>query len=335
MSSRIRRSLAGVLAIVSALALSACSFPARASGSATLRIGITVWPGYEPLYLAQEIGTFERAGADVRIVEFTSGGDLMRALAHGEIDGVASTLVELLTLRAQLHRALQAVLVLDYSNGGDVLAADPSITSISDLRGKRIALEPSLRGTVLLARSLERAGLSFSDVDLAPVDRLEMPGLAASHAVSAAVAYPPVSFELLDHGYRSLADSSQIPEEIVDVLSFDARTLRDRHDAVTRVVRAWDRSLDYARRHPRRAEAIMAGRELVSPVEFRSSAAGVRLMTLADQRHLVVGDPGLEQTCRRTARLLVAAGLLRADPARTLPCVDPEPMRARLRDGGP
>ena len=335
MSSRIRKSLAGVLAIVSALALTACSLPARASDSATLRIGINVWPGYEPLYLAQEIGVFERAGVDVRIVEFTSGGDLMRALAHGEVDGVASTFVELLTLRARLHRALQAVLVLDYSNGGDVLAADPSITSITDLRGKRIALEPSSPGTVLLAHSLEGAGLTFADVELVPADQLEMASLASKHTISAAVTYPPVSLALLDRGYRPLADSSQIPEEIVDVLSFDARTLRDRHDDVTRVVRAWDRSLAYARRHPRRAEAIMAGRELVSPAEFRTSTAGVRLMTLADQRHLMAGNRALEQTCHRTARVLVAAGVLRADPARTLSCVNPEPMRALLREGGP
>ncbi len=79
----------------------------------------------------------------------------------------------------------------------------------------------------------------------------------------------------------------------------------------------------------------MAGRELVSPAEFRTSAAGVRLMTLADQRHLMAGDPGLERTCHRTARVLVAAGVFRADPVHRLPCVNPEPMRALLREGGP
>lgn len=69
-----------------------------------IRIGISPWPGYELLYLAQEKSFFEQAGLHVQIVEFSSLGDVLRAYEQGNIDGMASTLTEAILVKYQSSR---------------------------------------------------------------------------------------------------------------------------------------------------------------------------------------------------------------------------------------
>lgn len=103
-----------------------------------LRIGTNTWPGYEPLYLARSLGYYE--GSPITLVELTSASEVIHALRSGTLEGAALTLDEVLTLLDDGFD-LKVVLVMDFSNGGDVLLAKPGIDSTADLRGKRIAVE--------------------------------------------------------------------------------------------------------------------------------------------------------------------------------------------------
>ena len=51
-----------------------------------LTVGFNPWPGYEFVYLAEELGYYDKLGLDVKLVELSSLGDVSRSFAKGQID---------------------------------------------------------------------------------------------------------------------------------------------------------------------------------------------------------------------------------------------------------
>ena len=81
---------------------------------AALRVGLNPWPAYEFLYLAQEKGFYRAEGIEVRLVEFNSLSDARRAYERGQINVLASTVIEVLQARDNSPRSPQIVQVVDY-----------------------------------------------------------------------------------------------------------------------------------------------------------------------------------------------------------------------------
>jgi NitT/TauT family transport system substrate-binding protein len=157
-------------------AFSAISFPVMAmtgcSRSQPLRLGIHPWIGYETLYIAREFGWLS---PDVVLHEGKIAGDSLVALKQGAVDAAALTLDEVMTARAA-GVSLVVVLVFDVSAGADVVLARSDIGELKDIVGRRIGVEPSAVGEIMLARVLEAAGLeqkSVAKIDLPPDRQLE------------------------------------------------------------------------------------------------------------------------------------------------------------------
>ena len=75
-----------------------------------LRVGTNVWPGYEPLYLAESLSFYD--GARVKFVEYPSTTEVMRAFRGRELEAAAVTLDEALML-ARSDADFSIVLVFD------------------------------------------------------------------------------------------------------------------------------------------------------------------------------------------------------------------------------
>jgi NitT/TauT family transport system substrate-binding protein len=276
----------------------------------SLRIAISPWPGYELLYLAQEKGFFADGGVDVRIVEMASLGDARRAFDHGQVDGMAVTLVELLESRAvNAPRSPQAVLVTAWSDGADVLVARPPVATLRDLRGRRVGIQPGSLGTLVLARALESVGLGLADVVPVFVDETRMPSALASGAVHAVVTYPPFSTAL--EGIADavpLFDSRAMPREIVDVVALDAPLVAASPERIRRMAEAFDRAVRFTREHPDEAYAIMARREGIPPDVFRDQLRQVRLVELDEQPMLLAAGGPIDRTLRSLDGMLRRLG---------------------------
>ena len=102
-----------------------------------LTVGTNTWIGYEPLYLARDLGYYE--GANLRLVELASTTQAMDALRVGSLDLAGLTLDEALLL-AQEGVPIAVIWVLNTSAGADALLAKPGITTLDALRGKRIGV---------------------------------------------------------------------------------------------------------------------------------------------------------------------------------------------------
>lgn len=298
-----------------------------------LRVGISSWPGYEFLYLAQERQYFAAEGLNIKLVEYASLGDTRRGLELGQLDGMACTMVEVLQTAHHARMAPHIVMITDYSDGADVILARPSIRGVADLRGVRVAVEGLSVNGFVVARALDLAGLRSADVAIVRGHQAEIPELYRRGAVDAAVTYPPYSALVAEQGAKVIFTSRSIPGEVIDVVAFSPDAIETRGREIEAMIRAFDRAVADARERPDDAYAVMAKREGISVGEFREALTGVRVLDPA-ARDAAMRD-SLGGIVRRSEAALREQGELSdaimADVVARQPWRTPEPRTADAR----
>jgi NitT/TauT family transport system substrate-binding protein len=94
------------------------------------RIAITNWPGYDYLYLAQEKGFFAEQNLNIKLIPINSTTDIRTAFERNTIDGYTAAIMDVVESIQDTSTKSRIVLITDYSNGGDELLVDPSITAL-------------------------------------------------------------------------------------------------------------------------------------------------------------------------------------------------------------
>ena len=292
-----------------------------------LRIGLNTWPGYEFIFLAQEQGLFTKAGIQVQLIELPSLGDSRSAFERRQLDIMATTLSEVLLAKEHLQYCPPIFYVIDYSMGGDVILARPSLTKIADLRGKRIGLELGSVNMYLLARALEQSNLTLNDVILVPMTPDIMKYAFLNQTVDAVVTYPPLSVILQQTGKaQRLFSSQEIPQEIIDVLVVQTNVLATRMAELVTFIQVLEEAIQYSRSYPNQAYSIMAEREGISPQAFsKILTQQLQIIPLADQPPFFAHRGILERTLTRMENTLHKAGYLTSSQS-ALNCVMSKPV---------
>lgn len=285
---------------------------------ASFRLGINNWPGFDFLYLAQEKGYYRDEGLDVHIVEFSSMADARRAFERGQIDALGATVIDVLLARDHSPRAPQIVQAIDYSNGADVILTRPGIRDGAALRGARIGVEIASLGIYVLARALEKHGLSLADVQPVAMDQLSMESAFRAGALDALVTYPPTSVKLLREGkVGTVFSTREIPGEVIDVIAVEAAENTRRAADVAALIRAYHRAIAYAQQNPADAYAIMAEREGLTPAEFRDALNnGIAMVSVAEQWGYFQPDGNLAAVIDRSDRILRHVGKITGEDRR-------------------
>jgi NitT/TauT family transport system substrate-binding protein len=302
--------------------------PRDASGAASaqeepLRIGVNLWVGYDLLAVAEQQGLFAAHGVEVEIVDFTSLGDVVAAYRRGQIDGMATSINEVLQVRSEGFRDPQIVLMTEYSAGADVIVAADGIKSVADLTGKRVLVEPPL-GSFILALALRSVGLSLDDVQLVLVNQVEMPSVVAAGGADAAVGFPPVSLDLEDDfGYQQIFTTAQISGQVVDVVSLDSATLQDRPQTADALRRAWDDAVELLASDPVPTIEAMANREAIGTEEMALLLGEVELITWA-QQSAQFEQGSVDLLCLHAAQVMADLGLI-SDATAAFGCAAREP----------
>lgn len=160
----------------SALGLGALAFssvmPIGAQASEDDEIRIGYWPiiGGLPLYTAIERGFFKDAGLNVRAVKCASPQQIIEGMITGRIHGCANgTATGALGLGFIASPGLFTIICSNPSNHTMVLdeflvPLNSEVTSIAELRGKRIACGPGVQNVVLTKIILEKNGFSPDEV---------------------------------------------------------------------------------------------------------------------------------------------------------------------------
>jgi NitT/TauT family transport system substrate-binding protein len=276
---------AAELALSALIWVAAC---AHAQAQELIRIGTNLWPGYAPLHLAADRHEWDKRSR-IRLVDYPSTSEVMRAFRNGLIEGAAVTLDELLVL-ADGGVPATAVLVFDISMGGDAIIARPELTDVTDLRGKRIGVESGALGAYVLTRALELHELSLQDVEIVSVDLGSHEDTFTEGAVDAVVTFEPVRSRLLKAGGREIFSSREIPGEIVDVLAVRNDILSSDARVVREIIDGWFEALNYLSTNPEEACAAISRRLRIPPESVRESYARLELPDRDRNRALLGGS---------------------------------------------
>lgn len=241
-----------------------------------MSVAINPWIGYGPWYVAEAKGFDHDHGVDLKFVNFVDNKDLYAAVASGRLDSTHALVSTALRFQAT-GVPLKVALFQDISTEADGLIGAEGISSVEDLKGKRVAFEEGGGHEMLLRLALEDAGMDLDDVkrvSLAP----DKAGTAMiSGRVDAAVTYEPYISQTLEQtsGAEVVVEAGDFPGIISDVWAVSDKFAEEHPEAVTGALAAWDDAVEYFRTNPDEALAIVAKAADVTPEELKNTYEGV------------------------------------------------------------
>ncbi|MBN8488919.1 MAG: ABC transporter substrate-binding protein [Burkholderiales bacterium] len=294
-------------AVASLLALAGC----RGGVRGPLRLGCHPWPGYELFFLARDEGHGPMDA--VHLVDMPSASASLRGLSTQSLDAAGLTLDEVLSARAR-GMDLRVVGVLDVSMGADVVLARPGLGSVAVLAGRRVGVESSAVGAVMLDAMLSLHGMRVGDVQVVSLAVDQHEAAWREGHVDALVTYDPVSGRLQAEGAVALFSSAEVPGRIVDVLAVRGDVLGERAAQVRAALSAHFATLAVLRQAPQRLLPAMAARLGVSPAELAASLTRLELPGVAENQAWLRPGGRLQDTAGRLGQVMVRAGLLPGAP---------------------
>lgn len=224
--------------------------PTAVPGSASkgvVTFAFDAFPTYYPGIVMQTRKLLELRGYELRLVPFGLEGDApseeerWQKLRSGEWDVLATTLDGFARQSDPEIGAITAV--IDESAGADKLVVRPEITTINDLRGKRIAFSRGSVGEYFAYYALSLAGLTPADVTLVARDSVAdaVAAFIAGEA-DAVSAWEPDVLDAEAQGGQVLIASDKL-RAILDVLISSRPALTQRSEAIQAFHDAWFEAL--------------------------------------------------------------------------------------------
>lgn len=269
-----------ILGATLAAALVALGTLSGAARAEVFKLAHSTWVGYGPLFIARDKGFFKEEGVDVELVNMEDVKVRFAALAGGRLDALATTVDTMPLYLKPDGPQYRYLFALDDSKGGDGVVANKDIKTIADLKGKKVAFTEGSVSQFYINVLLKSAGLKESDIEVVNMTAGDAGSAFVTKNVDAAVTWEPwlTRGQQAEHGHL-LANSSQNPGLISDVVLASTDVIEKRGDEIKAIYRAWCRAVDFAKTNPDEANAIMAkgvGGWLKDPKVFAETLTGIR-----------------------------------------------------------
>ena len=203
-----------VLALAAFLVMGAASagfFDFLGGGDNTVKIGYLPSDHDAALFVAEKQGLYEKKGIKVELVQFNNGGDLMTAMASGQVDVGYVGIAPVLSSVAK-GVPVKVISSAQTEGSGIVVTKDSGIKSAADLKGKSIATpgEASIQH-VLLSNYLDKNGLSIKDLNVSAMKVPSMNDALKTKQIDGIITFQPyVSIAANDTNNVVLENSSGI-----------------------------------------------------------------------------------------------------------------------------
>lgn len=284
---------------------------------AHIKINIVTWPGYGPIYLAQEKGYFKQEGisVDVQIQENSQARNA--ALVSGQIDLIGITF-DSIVLANMNGLPMQVVGVSDISNGGDGIVAKNSINTITSLKGKKVAFPEGQPSHMFLLYHLAKAGLKVSDIAAVLTDDAGKAGeFFVAGKVDAAVTWEPWLSNAVKAGKgKVLVDSKDIKDLLIGIFAAHQGKTTTSALKLKAFFRAWYRALDYYEKNPDESIQIMARGFGMPPAEFKDILGGLRFIKKHEAEELLGAQgksPRFREIAKANSELWYTAGVTKTN----------------------
>lgn len=201
---------------------------------------------------AREKGYFEEMGLTVELVEFQGGPAEIAAMAAGDI--AISQIGH--GAHALCAEGEAVIFQIDCTSLADAVIgnADKGISSIADLKGKKVAATSGTSAEIILNLALKSAGLTSDDLEIVEMDANGMVSAMVSGNVDACATWSPGTVtisEALGDKTVWLATNQDYINEVTFPSSFitTQKYADEHHDVLVRFSRALQKAADYRNEH--------------------------------------------------------------------------------------
>ena len=214
-----------VLAVAVVFVLLVAAFDKEyAFGRETYRVAWSHYTGWEPWAYAYDSGIMakwaEKYGIRIELDLINDYVESINLYTIGRYHGCVMTNMDALTIPAAGGIDSTALIIGDFSNGNDGIVLKNG-TNVKELTGRKVRLVQLSVSHYLLARALEKNGLSEKELTLVNTSDADIAGLFIldSDSSAAVVTWNPLLMQVCKaHNAKVVFDSSQIPGEIIDLM---------------------------------------------------------------------------------------------------------------------
>lgn len=246
---------------------------ATQANAADLRIGYAPNTFYAPLFVAkqmkwldEELAAVGSASTTVKWQSFSAGPLMNEAIAGGQLDVILTgDFPAILGKATGFNIRLIGISSSGYLSQAGVVLASSKITSVKELKGKKVATFKGTTAHHLLILALKEAGLKPSDIELVNLALPDMNNALLRGDVDAAFLWEPLFSKLeLDHSIRVIRDGTKLKNAIAVIEATDEFVAKRRPEAKA-VLKAFQRGAAFIKRNPDEAAKLVAA-ELNQPV---------------------------------------------------------------------
>lgn len=221
---------------------------------ADITIGVNTWTGFAPIVWLnggslepnKESELYKRYGIKLRIKIMDVLKDCRNAFKSGALNVAYCTTdalpVEMGSGSGLVEMQAQQFLQVDWSRGGDLIVARKGINSVSDMKGKTVAVAEGTASNTFLIATLESNGLQMSDVKLVKVaDGIESAKLFKAGQVDLAVVWTPDDGDCLAAipGSKVLVDTKVAAYVIADGIFAKREFIESNKELLAKFSEAW------------------------------------------------------------------------------------------------
>ncbi|ATA19849.1 NitT/TauT family transport system substrate-binding protein [Gibbsiella quercinecans] len=293
------------------------SLPTLASAKPSFKLCWSVYVGWMPWDYAQQHGIVkkwaDKYGIDIQFVQINDYIESVNQYTAGSFDGCTMTNMDALTIPAAGGVDSTALIVGDYSNGNDGILIKGQ-GDMAALKGQPINLVELSVSHYLLARALEKAGMSEKDVQVVNTADADLVSAFSTPSVKAIVTWNPLLAAAKQQpDSHLLFSSAQIPGEILDLLVVNRATLQKHPELGKALTGAWYETLrtmagDSAEAVAARSQMAQAsGTDLAG---FDQQLAATHLFSTPQQALAFTQNAQLKTTMQAVAEFSFRHGLL-------------------------
>ncbi|WP_405287768.1 ABC transporter substrate-binding protein [Methanobrevibacter sp.] len=230
-----------VLALAAFLVMGSASaglFDFLGGGDNTVKIGYLPSDHDAALFVADAQGKYAEKNITTKLVQFNNGGDLMTAMASGEVDVGYVGIAPVLSSVAK-GVPVKVISSAQTEGSGIVVTNESGITSAADLKGKSIATpgEASIQ-YVLLSYYLKQNNLSTKDLNISAMKVPSMNDALKTKQIDGIITFQPyVSIAANDSGNVVLENSSgMLPNHPCCVVVASDDFIKNHNDTVKDII---------------------------------------------------------------------------------------------------
>ena len=231
-------------------------------GYSALRISL-------PVFVAQEKGYFSDEGLHVKLERFDTAQPLMNSLVAGNVQVAGYTALPITynaMIRSKTNLYFITAMIEDQQHRISYLIVPkdtPETFTISNLRGKKIGILPTVAYRAWIEEILRKNNVNPSEIEIVQIAPALSPSALQSGQVDALFTNDPAATTVLRQGIgKLLSNEVEVPKYLGEPFLFGSFNIRkdfaDANPEITkRIIRALDKAVEFVNKNPAEAKQMM------------------------------------------------------------------------------